>query len=916
MKLQLAKHLRKQNLRFTLLPGRNALSLAVCAFILLWAPLFLLADTQPAAAADTSVTLVLPLKINTPDNKENLTETADAALAKVLGTGSARQKGFKFMPRTEAEKIFDYGAAWPPTTEKLQAFGSQSAQSVHYVAAGSLTKLGDTVSIDIKVFDLLDPSTPKFYYLEGQEVSNLEQSLTDITGDILSYTGRSFLIASIAPEGNKRIDSGAILRNISTRAGDFYEPEKLRDDLKNVFKMGYFDDVQLKVDDTEKGKKVIFEVKEKPVIGQVIISGQDELKEEAIRDVISVVPNTILNPNKTREAVENIKNLYKSKGFYNTEVTTELTYPKPERVDIHFNIAEGEKVYIKEIRFEGNESFKDKELEKVMGTKEKGLLSWFNDSGVLKREILEQDAARITAFYNNHGFIEAMVGQPKITQEGKWLYITIAISEGNRYKVGNIDLSGDLIADKKELLDLLKLKDEKYLNRGVLRQDLLRLNDYYAEHGFAFAESTPTIKTDKEKKLVDVNIHITKGALVYINRITIKGNTRTRDKVIRRQLEVKEKGIFDSKALRTSHQQLQRLDYFEEVSITPEPTADKTKMDLNVEVKEKPTGAFSIGAGYSSVDKLMFVGEISQNNFLGYGQRLALQANLSATSTRYNLSFTEPYFYDTQLLVGLDLYNWVREYDTYTRDSHGFAARFGYPIWEEWHATFSYGFDDTELDDVTADADPAIKASQNINTTSFVSLGFNRDTRNNLYVTTNGSLNSLRLEYAGGPLQGDSQYTKLEGSTSWFFPGLIGDDTAFHIKFAAGQVWENEKNKLPDFEKFYLGGIDSLRGFPARTVAVPVSGTNDYVGGEIMWYTNLEYQFPLVKQGGLRGLVFYDAGNVYDNEWNFDDIRQDVGVGLRWMSPMGPMRLEWAYVIDPRPGDDPTNFEFSIGGGF
>ena len=915
MKRQIAKQLRKTRSPFAFLPGRFFCIPAGFAFIFLAAALLVFMHL-PAAAAETSRTLVLPLKINTPDDRENLTETTDAALAKVLATGSSRPKAFTMLPRSEAEKVFDYNTVWPPTSETLQEFGAKADSSIHYVAAGSLTKLGGTVSIDIKVFDLLDPSTPKFYYLEGRALADIEKSLNEITGDILSFTGSSFLIAGIAPEGNKRIDSGAILRNITTRAGDFYEPEQLRNDLKNVFKMGYFDDVRLKVEDTAKGKKVFFEVDEKPVIGQVTISGQDELKEDAIREVISVVPNTILNPNKTREAVENIKNLYKSKGFYNTEVETELTYPKPERVDVKFVIDEGQKVYIKEIRFAGNESFDDKELEKVMGTKEKGLLSWFTDSGVLKREILEQDAARITAYYHNHGFIEVTVGKPEVTQEGKWLYITIDISEGSRYRVGKIELTGDLIAEKEELFALLKLSEEEYLSRNTLRQDVLRLNDYYAEHGYAFAEATPSINTVKEENLVDVNIHLTKGNLVYINRITVKGNTRTRDKVIRRELLVKEKGIFDSKALRKSHQQLQFLDFFEDVAITPEPTGDKTTMDLTVDVKEKPTGAFSIGAGYSSVDNLMFMAEISQNNFLGRGQRLALQASISGTSARYNLGFTEPHFYDTQLLTGIDLYNWEREYDTYTRDSTGFSVRLGYPIWEKWKMSFSYGFDNTDLKDVADDADQSIKDSLNVNKTSFVALGLSRDTRNHPYITTSGSLHTMRVEFAGGILQGDSQYSKLEGSTGWFFPGLIAEETAIHLKLSAGQVFENEPDKLPDYEKFYLGGINSLRGFPARTVAVPVSGKDDYVGGEIMWYSNIEYHFPLVKEGGLRGLVFYDVGNVYDTEWDLSDIRQDVGIGFRWLSPMGPLRLEWAYVIDPRPGDDKSNWEFSIGGSF
>ncbi|MGB6973009.1 MAG: outer membrane protein assembly factor BamA, partial [Desulfobulbales bacterium] len=799
--------------------------------------------------------------------------------------------------------------------------GTETAADVSYVAVGSLTKLGDSISLDIKVYDLLDPSSQTFYYLDGQELENVEGSMDKIFNDVLAYTGRSFLIASIAPQGNARIDSGAILRNISSRAGDIYEAEQLRNDMKNIFKMGYFDDVRLRVEDTAKGKAVIFEVKEKPVIGQVTIRGYDELKEDDIREVISVIPNTILNPQKIREAADNIKSLYKSKGFYNTEVTSEITYPKADQVKVEFAIQEGEKVFIKDIRFAGNESFKDSELLKVMGTKEKGLLSWFTDSGVLKRDILEQDASRITSFYHHHGYIEATVGMPEITQDGEWLYVTIEISEGNRYRVGNIVLTGDIIGVKEELLSMVKIRDEEYLSRNLLREDILRLNDFYAENGYAFAEATPTVNTNREEKIVDIAIDINKGDLVYINRITIKGNTRTRDKVIRRELLIREKGVFDSKALRLSHQRLIRLDFFEDVSITPEPTPDKTKMDLVVEVKEKPTGAFSIGAGYSSVDALMFMAEVSQNNFLGRGQRLALSGSISGTAARYNLGFTEPHFYDSQLMLGFDLYNWEREYDLYTRDSKGFSIRFGYPVWELWNASSSYGYDDTNLTDVDIDnVAPSIIQSLDIHTSSYVTFNLSRDTRNNLYATTSGTYNLLHTKYAGGFLGGDSQFTKVDGASSLFLPGFFIDETAFHFRLSAGQVWENEAGALPDYEKFYLGGINTIRGYKTRSIAVtytdPDTGVEYEVGGKIMWFANLEYHFPLVKAGGLRGLVFYDAGNVYDSEWDFNNIKQSVGAGLRWMSPMGPMRLEWGYVIDPGPDEDPSNWEFSMGGSF
>ena len=921
MKFIFAKQLWKAKFLNPCLLNNKCISLAACGLILLWAGILFFAAPPTSFAAENPSTLILPLKINTQDDKESLTATTDAALTKALQSSPTYRKAFKMLPRTEAENIFDYAASWPPPLATMQEFSSTAATDVSYVAAGSLTKLGDSISIDIKVFDLLDPSSPTFYYLEGQELGNIDQSMANITTDILSYTDRSFLIVSIAPAGNERIDSGAILRNISSRSGDFYEPEKLRNDIKNIFKMGYFDDVRLNVEDTEKGKKIIFEVKEKPVISLVTISGQDELKEEDIREVISIMPNTILNPNRIREAVENIQSLYKSKGFYNTEVTTELTYPKPDRVNVQLVIDEGKKVFIKDIEFAGNDSFKDSKLLKVMGTKEKGLLSWFDDSGVLNREMLEQDAARISGFYNHHGYIESQVGKPEVIQDGKWLYIKIEISEGNRYRVGNIDFSGDLIDSKEELLYLLKIGDDEYLSRNTLRSDILRLNDYYAENGYAFAEATPSINTNKEEKVVDVNIHINKGDLVYINRISIKGNTRTRDKVIRRDLLVSEQGIFDSKALRMSHQRLQRLDFFEEVSITPVPTNDTSKMDLTVEVKEKPTGSFSIGAGYSSVDSVMFMGEISQNNFLGRGQRLSLQGNVSSSSARYNLGFTEPHFYDTKLLLGIDVFNWQRDYDAYTRDSTGFTLRFGYPVWEQWYMTTSYGFDDTTLEDIdSTKVNKSTLDTLDIEITSFVTLAFNRDTRNAMFVTTKGSKNNLRAEYAGGILQGDSEYTKLEGTTSWFFPGFFFDETAFHFKLAAGQVWENEDGKLPDFEKFYLGGINSLRGFPSRTIGVNASDifydADKVAGGKNMWFSNVEYLFPIVKQGGLRGVFFYDVGNVYDKEWDFNDTKQDVGAGIRWLSPMGPMRLEWAHVIDPEDYEDDSNWEFSMGGSF
>lgn len=889
------------------LKQRNVPLITILIFPLL---LFLLEFfAAPSSLAETNDrnTVFLPLKINTPVEATELAALSDQALTNILGT-----KGMKMVPRDEAQRELNY-EAWPPTLKTVYPIAPAES---NYIAAGSLTRLGNKISIDVVVYDLFDESSPTYYYKKADSISDLDQLTEQIVNDILAYTGRHFLIAKTEIAGNARTDSGAILRNIKSQTGERFDPLLLRTDLENIFKMGYFDDVRIEVNETDKGKEITFRVKEKAVIGQIIIEGEEELKEEDLKEVISVTSNTIINSKEVRTSIQNIRKLYKEKGFYNTEVSTKLSYPKPDQVTVKFVVEEGIKVYVKEIKFAGNTTFTDKKLRKIIETSEKGLFSWITESGRLKRDILEQDSARIGAFYHNNGYIEAKVGDPEIEHKGKWLYVTFNISEGEQYRVGTIDLAGDLIEDKNDLLGYVKLGREKYFSRKILRDDILRLTDRYAEKGYAFAEAKPSLHKNIDSKRMDIVIDMEKGNLVYVNRILIKGNTRTRDKVIRREMKIKEKGIFDASALRKSTEKLQRLEYFEEVNITPEPTPQEDLMDIIVDLKEKPTGTFSIGAGYSSVDNLMFMGEISQNNFLGKGQRLALQANLSSSNARYNLSFTEPHLNDTELLFGFDLYSWEREYDDYTKESSGFAFRFGYPLWEKWKSAFGYGYDYTDLTDIKPTASDLIKDSKDIRITSYVKMNFFRDTRNRRYDASKGSSHNVSVKYAGGPLGGDSSFTKIEGSTSWYFP--LPWETTFHIKGAAGYVLENTKDKLPVYEKFYLGGLNTVRGFDNGKISPKDPVTGERVGGEKMWYANAEWIFPLVKDAGLKGLVFFDAGNVYDDSdsWDISDLKKSVGLGFRWLSPMGPLRLEWGYNIDPDPDEDQGMWDFSIGGTF
>jgi len=863
--------------------------------------------TSSAQAVEQN-TAYLPFQIIAQEVDSSLIQRVDESLTNVLLIND-----FQMIARDRAEELIDYDQ-WPPVETGLTAVAE--ATGFDNVAAGSLTIIGSQISVDLKVYDLLNPDDPRYFYKEAGSMAELELIVDQVIADVVSYTERDQLIGAITPEGNQRIDSGAILRKIQTKTGDTYNPSVLRDDLKAIYQMGYFDDVQIDVNDGDNGKVVTFRVVEKPAITSLTYTGIDELDNDDITAVVSIKENAILNPPRVNESAAAIQALYKSKGYYNTKVTPEITYPTDETAAVRFVIDEGEKIYIKEIGFEGNTSFDDGDLEDVIETSTKGLLSWLTESGLLNRDKLNQDSTRIVAFYQNNGFLEARVGEPEITQEEEWLYIKFIIEEGPRFKVGTVDIKGDLISDKDVFLNMLQIRDAEYLNRKMLRDDIIRITDYYAEQGYAFAEAQPQLDKSASGSRVDITLDIDRGDLVYINRISIRGNSRTRDNVIRRELEIAEGGVFNTKGIRDSNRNLQRLDFFEEVNITPDPALDPSKMNIGIDVKEKSTGQFSIGAGYSSVDNLILLGEISENNFLGMGHRLALSANIGGKSSRYNLSWTNPRINDSNISVGTDLFNWEREYDDYTKESKGGALRFGHPLWGKWRMYESYSYTDTDLSDVDDDASFIIRESQNVPVTSAVKLSFVRDTRDRLYGASEGSRNSLSVKYAGGLLGGDSQFTKAEGTTSWYFPMFYG--TVFHFLGAAGQAWENETGKLPVYERFYLGGINTIRGHEFGKVSPIDPETGDRVGGDQMWYVNTEFVVPLLKKQGFYGVLFVDAGEAIATEVNWGDPGTAVGTGveIRWLSPIGPLRLVWGYNPDPLADEPDSVWDFTIGGQF
>lgn len=884
--------------------------LAICLVLPLLFQFILVSSTMGGISLPSATILGTPLAYYGPKDKSCLADEMREGLSRRL-----ESHGYTVLLSKDG---------LPGSLDDIIKVGK--AQQVQFVFYGSISCFGEWLGLNLRLLDLkYADSEPKILFTKGER-REMGVLLDQMEAEMVKVLAAPYLVAEVCTSGNRRVDTDAILQATVTRAGDFFDPEIIASDIKSIYKMGYFNDVQVDASESPSGRVVTFILKEKPAIKEIKFSGNKEISEKKIREVIDLKPYTIIQEKTLQENAEKIKALYMEKGYIGTNILASVEPVSGQAADVIFEITEGEQVRVKAIEFQGNHTFSDKELKKLLETSEKKSLwipSWSNivalfkgEQAVLKQDALERDLGRITAYYHNRGYVDAKVGQPMVQRKDAWLYITIPIDEGSLYGVGQVDIEEDFFKDKERLLSKLKITQGPVFSQQVLRQDILKLTDLYADEGFAYADITPRIEKDTKKKLVNITLLVNTGPSVKFERIEIVGNTRTRDKVIRRELRVKELEPFSASGFRRSSQRLKRLGYFKDVNLTPSKGSSEECMDLKVKVEEQATGTFSIGAGYSSVENLMFMGEISQRNFLGKGQSLSFKGILGSQTNRYSLNFVEPYFMDTRLLLGIELYNWEYQYNDYTKESTGGAVRFGYPLTDNISTFIKLRMDDTDISDYSSNASTIIKNSLDIHTTRSVSIGLSQDTRDDYYNPAHGWYNKASVEYAGGLLSGDSAFVKLEGRASYYHPiwkAIIG-----HVNGGIGYVTEGSSGKLPIYEKFFLGGMDSVRGFKYGDVSPIDPETGDRIGGEYMGFAQLETIFPLLKNMGLNGVCFLDMGNVWEKDSAYDlgDLRKSVGLGVRWLSPMGPLSIEWGYNIDKEEGDDTSNWEFRMGGNF
>jgi len=891
-----------------LIPPMKTIWIAFLTFLLI-VPL----DAIMAAngISTTPKVMVMPLNINADRDVGYLSSQIASVLARQL------EKEGAITVTPQDSDLESAAAAARAGQAQVREFAT--GQDADQVIWGSFTLIGNDFSIDAQLMATKADSTPKRFFTQGRNLENLITITNDLANQIGMELFERQLVSEVKVMGQQRIEADAIMRVLQTRPNSVFKAQALSEDLRAIYAMGYFDDVRVEAEPDGDRRRIVFHVKEKPTIRRINIKGNSFIEEEDIRDNLTISTGAILNIFKIRSNIDQIETLYKEKNYHKVRVDYELNPLDNNQADLEFIIDEGPKLYVTSIVFEGNKAFTEKKLKKEMDLSEKGFFYWLTSSGDLDRVKLDQDVARLNAFYSNNGYINARVGEPVVEIGEKGIQVTLKIEEGSRYKVGQVDITGDLIVPKEELLQQLGIAKEAFLNRDKVRSDVLALTDFYSDYGYAYADVSPSIDQNQETLTADIVFQIKMGAQVYFEKILINGNTITRDKVIRRELHVHEQGLFSGKALKRSIRNLYRLDYFEDIKVDTIKGSSEDKMVLKIDVTEKPTGAFSFGAGYSSEENVFLTGSISKRNFLGRGQSMSFSGQIGSRTTNFVASFSEPYIMDTLLKGTVRAYNQDKDYDEYDRDSQGGGVTFGYTVADYTNVYWGYNLDVSDIsieEAYRSEVSDNIKELEGTNLTSSVDVSLVYDSRDRAFNTTEGSIHLVSVEYAG--LGGDIGFTKYVGQTSWYFPiwkPIIGFANA-----KVGVVHENSDDKLlPDYEKFYLGGINSMRGFGYRGVhltEINSDGREVEIGGEKMAMFNFEIIFPIVSEAGVNGVVFYDTGNVYDDRIDLGNLRQSAGAGIRWNSPFAPIRLEYGWILDREEGESGGNWEFTLGGSF
>ncbi len=726
-------------------------------------------------------------------------------------------------------------------------------------------------------------------------------------------------IDRVVIEGNKRIPESRISPYL-IKAGSEFTVQALDESIKKLYGTGLFLNIDgdLYVDGADFVLK--YKLEEMPLVGSVVFQGNKEVKTKTLRDKVQLKTGQVLSFSSIEQTLDSIRAVYENENRYGTKVTFRIETRTVNSVDVFFDISESGKSKIYNIRIYGNDNIPSPEIKDAIPTKERHFWSLISSSGKISKESLIMDRETIRMMYLERGYAQVALSEPDLRfreDDPEKVDMIVRVREGDQFFVRSIEIDGYENIPLETLKEQTGLQVGQVFNIKQYQEDIARITEVYTSSGYAYANVEPVISLDTETKQVDIVYKIEENILVKIGRITIRGNKTSYDNVIRRQIDQMEGALYNSTLIREAKANTMATGFYENVQITEKGDGGDV-IDLDVEVTEQSTGTFTVGAAYSTVDGILGMVQVSRNNFMGWGHSVSLKAEVAQKRMDFSFSYTDPWFMDWPVSVGFDVFNLEREWYEYTRNSLGGSIRVGHSIIKRrLFMNYRFSIYTVDIYDIDDDASKYIKEQRGKTETHSISPAIIWNSLNNAADPTAGNKSQIYVDFAGNFLGGDANFVKFGGETSQFIP-IFGENLVFMLHGEIGYIMPTKSGeKIPIDERFRLGGINSVRGFDYGSISPKDEDGYEY-GGDKYFQVNAELIFPLKKDIKLKGVVFFDMGQAYSEHEPFFsvDFRKSAGVGLRWLTPMGPFRLEWGYKLDKRDGEAPYKFEFSIGGTF
>ena len=733
------------------------------------------------------------------------------------------------------------------------------------------------------------------------------------------------VIQDVRVEGLQRIEPGTVFSYLPIRVKDRVTSKGIADSVRALFATGFFQDVRVELD----GDVLVVTVEERPAIGAVEVTGTKEFDQETLKKALAdsgLAEARIFDRAVLERAEQELKRQYLGRGKYDVQIQSTVTPLPRNRVAVSIAVDEGEDARIRQIRIVGAKAFAEKELLSEFQLSTPTWMSWYTKSDQYSRQKLTGDIETLRSYYLNRGYLEFVIDstQVSLSADRRDVFITLVVNEGERFTFGNIGVAGDLLGQDEAFQKLVGVKQGDTFSNEKLQATVKAMTDRLGELGYAFASVNPIPRIDRDRRVVDFTLQVDPGRRVYVRRINISGNAKTRDEVIRREMRQYEASWYDSERIRLSRNRIDRLGYFKQVEIDTEPVAGTTdQVDVNVELEERPLGSLTLGVGFSSSENLVLSGSISQQNFMGTGTNLSVEVNTSKVSQVFAISHVDPYWTDDGVSRSLDLYTRTFNADeldslgNYRIKSQGIGMRFGIPYTEEDRIFLGVSYDNSELSGT-------VPENFTPGDSIVLSAGWSKDTRNSALAPTSGGYQFANADY--GTPAGDLEYIRLTYGHQRFTPLTRNLTLALNAELGYGIGLSGQD--YPRIKNFYVGGIGSVRGFSSSSIGEKVRRTaasSDAdliaIGGNRKLVLNGELLTPLpgmAQDRTIRVFTFLDVGSAWGESQTVssDDLRVSTGFGLSWFSPVGPLKLSWAQPVRKKPGDDTQTIQFQIGTGF